>query len=178
MNFKQTIICDLALYWLRMRAMTLVLYLRFFMIANCEFSYCSTEMEGLEPVPEDVVNYVFRILRHGIPFKAISVSIGITDPRQLKRMMTNRLGYEFQLYPSLTVDEVRDQIELNLPIHGNGSNWRIRQVKVALARLDIRVPRPKVAAALLLISGLHDYETLCKFDDIYDLPIMLFKNDS
>jgi hypothetical protein len=147
--------------------MTLVLYLRFFMIANCEFSYCSTEMEGLEPGPEDVVNYVFRMLRHGIAFKAISVSIGITDPRQLKRMMTNRLGYEFQLYPSLTVDEVREQIELNLPIHGHGSNWGIRQVKVALARLDISVPRPKVAAALQLISGLYDYEILCKFDDIY-----------
>ena len=115
------------------------------------------------------------MLRHGIAFKAISISIGITDPRRLKRMMTNRLGYEFQLYPSFTVDEVQEQIELNLPIHGHGSNWGICEVKVALARLNIRVPRPKVAAALQLISELHD---LCKFDDIYDFSIMLFKNDS
>ena len=168
MNCKQITICDPALCILRMMAIARVHSLNFFAIANCGFLYYSTKMEGLEPIPEDIVNYVFRMLRHGIAFKAIAMSIGITDPRQLKRMMTNRLGYEFQLYPNLTIDEVREQIELNLPVHGHGSNWGIRQVKVALARLDIRVPRPKVAAALQLISGLYNYEILCKFDDIYD----------
>lgn len=54
----------------------------------------------------------------------------------------------------MTVEEVAQEIERNLPIHEEGQNWGIRHVKVALAKMDIRVPRAKVAAALFSISGM------------------------
>ena len=109
----------------------------------------------LQPVEEDFVDYVFRMLRHGVALKSITQSLGISSPRRLKKLMTDALGYEFVLYELLTIEEICEKIERYLPIHEQGCNWGIHQVKVALVRLDIRVTRSKVAAALQSILGLN-----------------------
>jgi hypothetical protein len=112
------------------------------------------ERGGTSQTQENLVDYVLGSLRHGLSFKAIARSVGMKDPWCLKRLMTQSLGYEFQLYKTLMMDEVCHKIQSLLPIHNEGRNWGICCVKAALARKDVRVSRNMIATALQTIAGM------------------------
>lgn len=97
------------------------------------------------------------MLNQGTSFKRVAESLRISDPRQLKRMMTKELGYKFRVYHRFTTQEMSTTIQGALPISEHGANWGIRHVKAALSRLHIRAPRRSVARALEVISGAFNF---------------------
>ena len=93
------------------------------------------------------------MLNKGTSLKRIAELLGISDPRQLKRMMRKALGYELRVYHHFTTKEMSTTIQGALPITEHGANWGIWHVKVAISRLHIRAPRQSVARALQVLSG-------------------------
>jgi hypothetical protein len=108
----------------------------------------------------DLVEYVNTMLNEGTPFKRIAESLNISDPRQLKRMMSKALGYKFRVYHRFTTLEMSNTIEGALPIREHGANWGIRHVRAALAQLQIRTPRHRVARALQILSGTRNQQSI------------------
>lgn len=102
-----------------------------------------------------MVEYVEGMLQEGVRFKDIAAALNFQDMRQLKRWMTKELGYRFTVYHQLSLQEVCDKIEELLPIHENGVNWGIRQVRAALTSHKYRIPERKVASALQVVSAYH-----------------------
>ena len=45
--------------------------------------------------PVDLVEYVHNMLAEGIPLKRILEALSISDPRRLKRVMSEALGRKF-----------------------------------------------------------------------------------
>lgn len=125
-------------------------------------------MEGINFVGKNLVHHVLRLLRYGVAFKTIALNIGIEDPHRLKNILTRELGYNFCTFTPLTMEEVHEAIITNLSIFEHGRNWDICHMKVALARLDIKVPRPKVVEALRLISSMS-FSFLCHFYIFFSL---------
>ena len=109
--------------------------------------------ENVEPPKADLVEYVENMLNEGVSFKQIAESLSISDPRQLKRMLTKASGHEFRVYHRFTTEEMSSTIRSSLPIAEHGANWGIRHVKAALSCLRIRAPRRSVARALQVISS-------------------------
>ena len=62
--------------------------------------------ENVEPPRPDLVEYVQNMLNKETTFKKITQLLRISDPRQLKRMMTKALGYEFRVYHRFIIEEV------------------------------------------------------------------------
>ena len=56
---------------------------------------------NVEPIAE-LVDYVEAMLNEGTQFKEIAWSLSISDPRQLKRMITKALEYKFRVHHSFT----------------------------------------------------------------------------
>ena len=86
--------------------------------------------ENVELPRTDLVDYVHNMLNEGTSIKRIAESLRISDPRQLKQMMTKALGYEFRVYHCFTTEEMSTTIQGALPITEHGANWGIRPMKV------------------------------------------------
>ena len=109
--------------------------------------------ENVELPRADLVDYVRNMLNEGTSLKRIAESLRISDPKQLKQMMTKALGYEFQVYHHFTTEKMSTTIQGALPITEHGANWGIRHVKAALSYLCFRAPQQSVASTLQVISG-------------------------
>ena len=80
--------------------------------------------ENVELPRADLVDYVHN-MNEGTSFKRIVESLRISDPRQLKRMMTKALGYDFHVYHHFTTKEMSTTIQGALPIIEHRANWGI-----------------------------------------------------
>jgi hypothetical protein len=69
--------------------------------------------------------------------------------------MTKALGFKFKVFDIPTVEKLVEKIEAHLLIKVQGTNWGIKHVKVALARLDIRAPRWNISKALQVLLNAH-----------------------
>jgi hypothetical protein len=104
-------------------------------------------------LPLDLVDYVHSMLCERVTFIKNSEALNIYDPRRLKRLLTKALGHKFRVFDNFTIEELSDQIQTLLLVREYGANWGIFHVKTALARLDVRPPKRKIARTLQITSG-------------------------
>lgn len=95
-------------------------------------------------LPVDLVDYVHSMLCERITFKKISKALIISDPRQLKRLLTKALGHKFRVFDNFTIEELFDRIQTLLPLREHGTNWGIFHVKTTLAYLDVSLQEERL----------------------------------
>jgi hypothetical protein len=74
-------------------------------------------------------------------------------PRGNYKGLYGALGHHFQMFNHMSVDEVCRKFEKLLPIHENGANQCICQVKVVLTRLDMQVHHKVIKIVIFHVSS-------------------------
>jgi hypothetical protein len=70
----------------------------------------------------DLVDYVHSMLCKRVTFKKNSEALNISDPRQLKRLLTKALGNKFRIFDNFTIEELSDRIQTLFPVREHGTN--------------------------------------------------------
>lgn len=65
------------------------------------------------------------------------------------------LGKNFSVYDHTNVEKLSTIIKYMLPVHQNGVNWGIRQVKATFSRCHLCIPTCQMVVALKIILGFH-----------------------
>ena len=105
----------------------------------------------------NVVGYLQHMLEEKVTFKEIALSLGMKDPRKLKRLMSKKSGVNFQVYHQYDEHNLATLLQEHLPMEENLVQWGIRHVKASLIlqSLCLRVPQRKVGVALQIFSRAH-----------------------
>ena len=90
----------------------------------------------------NVVEYMQHMLEEKVTFKEIALSLGMKDPHKLKRLMSKKLGVNFQIYHQYDEQNLATLLQEHLPMEENLVQWGIRHVKASLTlqSLYLRVP--------------------------------------